>query len=119
VNINAISEHMVPDELKSFLELQLPDVKKSSKKSKGFGLGLIDANFASAVQEATGFPCKSDDTVREILRGVRLHLPHFVKEVREVSHCPCSCARVEFIRNDFAEEPWRPSLVFVLAEMIR
>jgi hypothetical protein len=82
MNINAISEHMVPDELKSFLELQLPDVKKSSKKSKGFGLGLIDANFASAVQEATGFPCKSNDTVREILRGVRLHLPHFVKEVR-------------------------------------
>lgn len=80
-NINAISEHMVPEELKTFLELQLPDVKKSGKKSKGFGLGLIDPMFASAVQESTGFPCKSDDTVREILRGVRLHLPHFVKEL--------------------------------------
>lgn len=80
-NINAISEHMVSDELKDFLEQQLPDVKKA-KKGKGFGLGLIDPMFASAVQEASGFPCKSDDIVREILRGVRLHLPHFVKEVR-------------------------------------
>ena len=80
-NINAISEHMVPDELKTFLELQLPDVKKGGKKGKGYSLGLIDPMFASAVQEATSFPCKSDDTIREILRGMRLHLPHFVKEV--------------------------------------
>ena len=32
-NINAISEHIVPDELKDFLELQLPSVKKSSRRS--------------------------------------------------------------------------------------
>ena len=83
-NINAISEHMVSDELKSFLELQLPDVKKSSKKGgNGYSLGLIDPLFASAVQEATSFPCRSDDTVREVLRGVRQHLPFFVKEVSE------------------------------------
>jgi nucleolar protein 56 len=80
-NINAISEHIVPKELANFLELQLPDVKKSSKKSKGFSLGLIDPMFASAVQETTGFPCKSDDTIREVLRGVRLHLTHFIKEL--------------------------------------
>ena len=79
-NINAISEHIVPDELKDFLELQLPDVKKS-KKSKNFSLGLVDANFGAAVQQATGFPCKSDDTIREILRGVRTHLSHFIKEL--------------------------------------
>ena len=80
-NINAISEHIVPDELKDFLELQLPSVKKSSKKSKDVTLGLVDPNFASAVQEATSFPCKSSDVVREILRGVRMHLSHFIKEL--------------------------------------
>lgn len=80
-NINAISEHLVPDDLKNFLELQLPSVKTTGKKSKGFSLGLIDPMFANAVQESTGFPCKSDDTVREILRGVRLHLPHFIREL--------------------------------------
>jgi nucleolar protein 56 len=79
-NINAISEHIVSPELATFLELHLPDVKKS-KKTTGFSLGVIDPMFASAVQESTSFPCKSDDTVREILRGVRLHLPHFIKEV--------------------------------------
>ena len=49
-NINAVSEHIVPDELKDFLELQLPSVKKSSKKGNKVALGLVDANFASAVQ---------------------------------------------------------------------
>lgn len=51
-NMNMVSEHMVSDELKNFLELQLPAVKssKKGKKAKGFSLGVIDHNFASAIQ---------------------------------------------------------------------
>jgi len=80
-NINAISEHMVTDQLTHFLEANLPSVKKSSKKQKDFALGVIDASFASAVQEASGFPVRSDDTVREVVRGMRTHFIHFVKEL--------------------------------------
>lgn len=78
-NINLVSEHMVSDQLKAFLEANLPAVKKA--KSKSISLGLIDPNFASAVSEATSFPCRSDETVREIIRGVRVHFSHFVKEL--------------------------------------
>lgn len=77
-NINAISEHMVTDELKNFLEANLPKIKK---KKQTFSLGIVAAEFASAVQESTGVPVKTDDTVKEILRGVRLHFTFFVKEL--------------------------------------
>lgn len=80
-NINAISEHMVSDELKNFLEANLPKVTKKKKKASGFSLGILAAEFASVVQDVTGFPCKTDDTIKEILRGVRLHFTFFVKEL--------------------------------------
>ncbi|CAN0242669.1 unnamed protein product, partial [Phaeothamnion confervicola] len=70
-NMNAISEQMVTNDLKYFLEMNLPKVKKS--KAAGFQLGCIEPALASAIQEATEVPCRADDTVREILRGVRLH----------------------------------------------
>jgi nucleolar protein 56 len=45
-------------------------VKKSKAK---FTLGVIEPALGSAIQEALDFPCRSDDTVREVLRGVRVH----------------------------------------------
>ena len=81
-NANAISEHAMTDSLKSFLEMNLP--KSSSKKKEGkassFVLGVIDAGLATAISEGIpGISVRSDDTVREISRGARLHLTSLIK----------------------------------------
>jgi nucleolar protein 56 len=78
-NANAISEHALTETLHNFLEMNLP---KASKKSKtaAFSLGIVDAALATAISTGLGgISCRSDDTVREILRGCRLHLDTFVK----------------------------------------
>jgi len=66
--------------------MNLPNVssKKSKKKKEGsvaaFSLGVIDAGLATAISEGIpGMACRSDDTVREITRGARLHLTAMVK----------------------------------------
>ena len=73
-NANAVSEHAMSEALHDFLEMNLP------KKSKKYSLGVIDPGLATAISEGLGgVSCRSDDTVREILRGCRLHLTTFVK----------------------------------------
>lgn len=94
-NINAISEHSMTSTLKNFLEMNLPSGKKksSSKSSSDFSLGVIETGLATAI--STGLPsvkCRSDDTVREIARGVRCHLTHFVKGLDASSCNTASCS---------------------------
>jgi nucleolar protein 56 len=73
-NANAISEHAMTETLHDFLELNLP------KKSKKYTLGVIDAGLATAISEGLGgISCRSDETVREIVRGCRLHFDTMVK----------------------------------------
>ena len=74
-NANAISEHAMCETLQHFLEGNLP---KPSKKSK-FALGVIDPALGTAINNGLGFSIRSDDTVREVLRGCRLHLESYVK----------------------------------------
>jgi len=80
-NANAVSEHAVTGTLHNFLELNLPvSSKKKGGKTANFALGVMDPALATAIQ--TSLPavtCRSDDTVREIVRGCRLHLDTFVK----------------------------------------
>ena len=82
-SINAISEHACTDGLHDFLEMNLPKISKKPKKegkAPNFALGVIDPALATAIADGMpGLSCRSDETVREILRGCRLHLPHFVK----------------------------------------
>jgi len=81
-NINAISEHAMTSSLKTFLEMNLPKVSKKKKEGKpsSFTLGVIDAGLATAIIDGIpGLTCRSDDTIREITRGCRLHLKNFVK----------------------------------------
>lgn len=80
-NINAVSEHSCTDELHNFLEMNLPKIKKKKEgKAPAFALGVIDPSFATAIADGLpGLSCRSDEAVREIIRGCRLHLPHFVK----------------------------------------
>lgn len=82
-NANALSEHALPGTLHNFLELHLPQSNKSSsskKKTSAFTLGVIDPGLAAAIGAGLpGVTCRSDDTVREIGRGCRLHLDTFVR----------------------------------------
>jgi len=72
-NANAISEHAMTATLHNFLEMNLP------KKSKSYSLGVIDTGLATAISDGLSVSCRSDDTVREILRGCRMHLDVFIK----------------------------------------
>lgn len=81
-NANAISEHAMTDSLKIFLEMNLPKVSKKKKEGKAtpFSLGVIDSGLANAISEGIpGISVRSDDMVREISRGARLHLTSLVK----------------------------------------
>jgi len=74
-NINAISEHAMTDELKNFLETNLP---KSSKKAACV-LGVIEPALATAISDGLNVTCRSDDTIRELCRGFRQHLASLIK----------------------------------------
>jgi nucleolar protein 56 len=114
-NANAISEHAMTPTLHNFLELNLAAThnnttsnsssssssKKASKSSKdkdkspsSFVLGVIDPALATAIAEGMNgtVPCRADDTVREILRGCRLHLDVFVKGLSSSSSSSSSSA---------------------------
>jgi len=83
-NANAISEHAMHGSLHSFLEMNLP--KKSDKKKKKYSLGVVDPALATAISEGLkGISLRSDDTVKEIARGCRLHLDKFVTGLKNDS----------------------------------
>jgi len=85
-NINAISEHAATETLLTFLEMNIP---KSSGKKKSSGdvkvqIGVVDPSLATAISEGMeqrkrSISCRSDDTIREIIRGCRLHFSKLVK----------------------------------------
>lgn len=74
-NANTVSEHAMSQTLQHFLEGNLP---KASKKAK-FALGVVDPALGTAIADGLGYSCRSDDTVREVIRGCRQHLESFVK----------------------------------------
>jgi nucleolar protein 56 len=98
-NANAISEHAMTSTLYNFLELHLPknkSKKSSSSSSKAsttsaYSLGVIDPGLANAIIE--GFQsngsrtivCRSDDTIREIIRGCRYHFDTYIKGLLNTS----------------------------------
>jgi nucleolar protein 56 len=70
-NMNAVSEAVVTEDLLNFLEMNTPKVKKASKAK--FVLGVIEPAMGSAIQDRMNIPCRSDDLIREIIRGIRCH----------------------------------------------
>eukprot|EP00195_Chlamydomonas_chlamydogama_P010551 CAMPEP_0202900590 /NCGR_PEP_ID=MMETSP1392-20130828/11922_1 /ASSEMBLY_ACC=CAM_ASM_000868 /TAXON_ID=225041 /ORGANISM="Chlamydomonas chlamydogama, Strain SAG 11-48b" /LENGTH=495 /DNA_ID=CAMNT_0049587007 /DNA_START=183 /DNA_END=1670 /DNA_ORIENTATION=- len=74
--INAISEAQLTDDLRNFLEVNLPKAK-AGKQAK-FKLGVFEPKLGSAIQETTSIPCIANDMVGEVLRGVRLHFARFL-----------------------------------------
>ena len=64
--------------LQNFLEANLVKGKKATKSP----LGVIEPTLATAIQENLSIPCRSDDTIREIIRGTRFHFTNFVKALQ-------------------------------------
>jgi len=80
-NINAISEGAIHDSLRSFLEMNLPKVKAGKQKA-AFTLGVADAKLGTAIHETLSYPVSTDDKIREVCRGIRLHFEQFVKDLK-------------------------------------
>jgi len=76
-NINAISENEMTDDLKGFLQANLPKAKKMTKSP----LGVVTPALGTVIQENTEIPCRSDETIRELCRAIRQHFTTFVKEL--------------------------------------
>lgn len=74
---------VMTDELRSFLELNLPKVKEGKKPK--FSLGLAEPKLGSHIFEATKIPCQSNEFVLELLRGVRQHFDRFIKDLKVCS----------------------------------
>ncbi|KAI1640861.1 pre-rRNA processing nucleolar protein-like protein Sik1 [Biscogniauxia mediterranea] len=81
-NINSVSEGIMTDYLKSHLELNLPQ----SKKSK-IVLGVADRNLGGSIKAAfPGVEVETGDTseaTADLLRGVRLHASKLLKSLQE------------------------------------
>ena len=77
-NINDISEGIVNDTLKDFLELNLPKVKEG-KKAK-FWVGVSDAKLGNSINEGLGFPCKCEEITKELLMNLNRLLKTFLSQ---------------------------------------
>ncbi|NP_001231234.1 nucleolar protein 56 [Phacochoerus africanus] len=80
-NANAVSEGVVHEDLRLFLETHLP-----SKKKKVL-LGVGDPKIGAAIQEELGYNCQTGGVIAEVLRGVRLHFHNLVKGLTDLSAC--------------------------------
>ena len=72
-NINSVSEGIVTDALKTFLNNNLP------KKSKKYRLGVMDPKIGQSIAQEIDFQLASDENVMELLRGCRMHFSRIVK----------------------------------------
>mmetsp|Transcript_20310 Transcript_20310/g.32924 ORF Transcript_20310/g.32924 Transcript_20310/m.32924 type:complete len:491 (-) Transcript_20310:460-1932(-) len=79
--INQISDSICSEDLKNFLEMNLPKVK-DAKKAK-FQLGVSDPKLGNSIVEQTSIPCVCNDHIGEIIRGCRMHFGRFIKGLKE------------------------------------
>jgi len=77
-NINAVSEGVITDDLKLFLDTNVP-------KDNGVVLGVIDSKLSAAINEACAIKCSHIGVVPEILRGIRMHFSKLVKGFTQTS----------------------------------
>lgn len=66
----AATEGKLSDELKTFLEENLPSKEKKRRK---ITLGVSDAKIGSAITEEFNVTCSFSDVVPEVIRGIRYH----------------------------------------------
>jgi len=74
-NINSISEGVCHEDLKVFLEGNVPTGKKKAKVQ----LGISDTKIAAAITESCNIQCESGAAVLEITRGIRFHFHKLIQ----------------------------------------
>lgn len=80
-NIMDTIQLKISNTLKNFLTAHLP-ATKTSKKQK-FKLGISDSRQGKPIFEATGITCHTDETIVELLRGVRTHFTKLSKKISD------------------------------------
>lgn len=63
------------DDLKAFLENNIPTGKKKSKVV----LGVADSKIGGSIQERVNIQCETGDAVPEIIRGIRMHFHKMIE----------------------------------------
>lgn len=71
-SINSISEGVLPENLKMFIDLSIP-------KKKKVVLGVGDPKLGASITEGLDLKCDHTGVVPELLRGIRFHFHHMVK----------------------------------------
>ncbi|KAJ3075007.1 snoRNP complex protein nop56 [Podochytrium sp. JEL0797] len=77
-NIMDVTEGIVNDHLKSFLELNMPHGNKS-----GAQLGVGEKTLAGSIKASLGYDVISNETVTELIRGLRLHGDKMLRQLKE------------------------------------
>merc|ERR1712098_830505 len=72
-NINSVSEGIVHDDLKLFLDTNMP------KGGKGAVLGVSDSKLSAGINDACNIKCSHIGVIPEVIRGIRQHFPKLVK----------------------------------------
>ncbi|XP_012287627.1 nucleolar protein 56 [Orussus abietinus] len=72
-SINSISEGILPDDLKLFLDSSVP------KNGKKVVLGISDPKLGASITEALSLKCDHTGVVPELVRGIRYHFHSLVK----------------------------------------
>lgn len=81
-NINEISEGLLPEKLRQFLEMNLPrSSKKPDKISSKLKLGISERNLAGSIKAELGVNCETGELINEIIRGIRLHASKLISQM--------------------------------------
>ena len=85
-NLNSISEGVLHEDLRLFLDTNLPKKAATDKKNAAkLQLGVSDSKISSTINEALDVTCTHVGAVPEIIRGIRQHFPNLVKGLTEKS----------------------------------
>jgi len=77
-NINAVSEGVLPETLRDFIDMNLPDKQRSKTE-----LGVGDEKLGGAIGDALSVACVKNKLILELLRCVRAHFTKFIKELKD------------------------------------
>jgi nucleolar protein 56 len=80
-NIKLVSQNKVSETLKNFLNTNLP-ATKTSKKQK-FLLGIAEPKLGSEIFAETGITASYNESIEELIRGIRAHLPKLMKKLSD------------------------------------
>jgi nucleolar protein 56 len=83
-NINSVSEGLVTDLLKTFLETHLPAAKVLKKADQK--VGVAHHAIGAALADQLGTPCMHSPVVAELVRGIRLHFNKLIKSISETAN---------------------------------